>query len=80
MAESNLKGCAELCSCNFGMLPTRIGFTIYYRDDRTPCHLIQILHRAQIDGFEQAIKTLKAGLQDLGEEALKNRRQKNDIP
>ncbi len=23
MAESNLKGCAELCSCNFGMLPLR---------------------------------------------------------
>ncbi len=22
MAESNLKGCAELCSCNFGMLPS----------------------------------------------------------
>ena len=33
----------------------------------------QILRRAQIDGFEQALKTLKAGLQDLGEEAMKNR-------
>ena len=33
----------------------------------------QILRRAQIDGLEQAIKTLKAGLQDLGEEASKNR-------
>ena len=38
----------------------------------------QILRRAQIDGFEQAIKTLKAGLQDLGEEAMKNRRQKRN--
>ncbi len=35
----------------------------------------QILRRAQIDGLEQAIKTLKAGLQDLGEEAMKNRRE-----
>ena len=33
----------------------------------------QILRRAQIDGFEQAIKTLKAGLQDLVEEGMKNR-------
>ncbi len=37
--------------------------------------LTQILRRAQIDGFEQALKTLKAGLQDLGEEAMKNRRE-----
>ena len=33
----------------------------------------QILRRAQTDGLEQAIKTLKAGLQDLVEEGMKNR-------
>ena len=35
--------------------------------------LTQILRRAQTEGLEQAIKTLKAGLQDLCEEGMKNR-------